>query len=100
MGITGLGDELRAAFDEFDGNGSGTIDIPEFMQVAVKLGILIPREEMARLVAEIDADGSGEIDFTEFVQARAHASVCTQPSASVCSRALLAPCERVCPTIP
>jgi centrin-1 len=58
--------EFREAFDLFDADGSGTIDLKE-MRVAMKaLGFSPSAEEVRKMISEVDADGSGMIDFEEF----------------------------------
>ena len=60
--------EIREAFDLFDTDGSGTIDIKE-MKVALRaLGFDTSKEELRKLVAEVDKDGSGAVEFKEFLQ--------------------------------
>ena len=58
--------EFREAFNLFDADGSGSIDLKE-MRVAMKaLGFTPSAEEVRKMVAEVDADGSGSISFEEF----------------------------------
>ena len=63
-------DRLRTLFARVDTDGSGTIDVGEFM-VAVRnyCGIgsdLVSDVDLRGLFQEVDADGSGEIDADEF----------------------------------
>lgn len=78
--------DIREAFDLFDVDGSGTIDIKELgvaIQVWVALNVALTvqnnqalgneptREEIKRLVNQqqvADVNGSGKIDFQEFLQ--------------------------------
>lgn len=58
--------EFKEAFDLFDADGSGSIDLKE-MRIAMKaLGFNPSTEEVRKMVAEVDADGSGSISFEEF----------------------------------
>uniref|UniRef100_A0A7R9V3B1 Caltractin n=1 Tax=Chlamydomonas euryale TaxID=1486919 RepID=A0A7R9V3B1_9CHLO len=59
--------ELKEAFELFDADGGGTIDMTE-LRVAMKaLGFEQTKEEVRKTVWEIDSDGSGTISFEEFV---------------------------------
>lgn len=59
--------EFQEAFQLFDQDGSGSIDLKE-MRVAMKaLGMGNPSiEEVRKMVAEVDEDGSNSISFEEF----------------------------------
>ncbi|KIL59729.1 hypothetical protein M378DRAFT_14588 [Amanita muscaria Koide BX008] len=75
-------DELRAAFNMFDKDGSGQISVQELRQVMHSLGkqsrssyqpVLIrlsgerlTDKELEEMIREADSDGDGEIDFEEF----------------------------------
>jgi Ca2+-binding EF-hand superfamily protein len=66
-------DKIQKRFDEFDVDGSGTIDFGEFMQMLVfvlraKSVDDISSDRANRFWQEIDVDGSGEIEFPEFVE--------------------------------
>ncbi len=59
---------LMQAFDLFDADGSGSIDLNE-MRIAMKaLGFNQTKEEVRRMVAEVDDDGSHSIEFGEFLK--------------------------------
>lgn len=58
--------DLRQAFDLFDNDRTGTIDIKD-LKVAIRaLGFEPKKEEIKRMVAEINQDGSGKLDFDTF----------------------------------
>lgn len=58
--------ELNEAFDEFDLDGSGSMDAPE-LEVAIRwLGYPSPYQMVKDLVEEYDLDESGEVDHDEF----------------------------------
>jgi Ca2+-binding EF-hand superfamily protein len=57
----------KAAFDEFDADGSGSIDTSELKEVFKKVGQPVSDEELADTVKEFDEDNNGEIDFQEFL---------------------------------
>jgi len=60
--------ELRAAFNVFDRDGSGTISSAELRQVLVQaLGEKLTDEEVDDMMMEADRDRSGGVDFEEFV---------------------------------
>lgn len=65
-------ERYRRFFDEFDVDGSGTIDEDEFQGLIKKCakvpkGVSVPETRFRLLWKECDADGSGGIDFEEFV---------------------------------
>ncbi len=60
--------EIREAFDLFDTDGSGTIDIKELKVAMRALGFETSKEELRKLVSQVDKDGSGAVDFKEFLQ--------------------------------
>merc|ERR1711918_7067 len=60
-------EEIKEAFDLFDTDGSGSIDVNE-LKVAMKaLGMDAKSEEIRKLINDIDTDGDGTIDFDEFL---------------------------------
>jgi hypothetical protein len=58
---------IQELFDEIDLDGSGEIDIDEFNEALVKLGVKLKRRELQDLVKSVDEDGSGRISFSEFM---------------------------------
>ncbi|EFN51056.1 hypothetical protein CHLNCDRAFT_55421 [Chlorella variabilis] len=63
--------ELRAAFNMFDSDGSGSIDLSELQNVLRAMGQFPTPVELAQLMERMDADGNGTVDFTEFSEALA-----------------------------
>merc|ERR1711881_68793 len=61
-------EEIREAFNLFDADQSGAIDLRELKSAMRALGFEVKKEELKKMVADIDDDGSGEIDFGEFLQ--------------------------------
>ncbi|XP_007519937.1 centrin-1 [Erinaceus europaeus] len=59
--------EVREAFDLFDADGSGTIDVKELKVALRALGFEPRKEEMKRLAAEVDREGTGKISFNDFL---------------------------------
>ena len=60
-------DDVRRAFDEFDEDGNGLIDLKEFSSFITNvLKLRLARPEISTLWRSIDIDGLGEIDFAEF----------------------------------
>ncbi|KAM6125058.1 uncharacterized protein FYN12_007568 [Phoenicopterus ruber ruber] len=60
--------ELREAFDVFDPDGSGLIDVSD-LKIAVRtLGCELGKEEMKRIVSEFSEEGSGKLTFKSFLQ--------------------------------
>ena len=56
----------REAFDLFDTDGSGTIDMSELREAMKMLGMDVNSEEVRNIIRSIDSDGDGTIDFQEF----------------------------------
>lgn len=54
--------ELRAAFQVFDRDGSGTINIEELKQVMKSIGESLTDDEIEEMMVEADKDGNGTID--------------------------------------
>ncbi|OCT99825.1 hypothetical protein XELAEV_18005608mg [Xenopus laevis] len=59
--------EIREAFDLFDTDGTGTIDVKELKVAMRALGFEPKKEEMKKIISDIDKDGSGIIDFEDFL---------------------------------
>ncbi|KAE8630438.1 hypothetical protein XENTR_v10000821 [Xenopus tropicalis] len=59
--------EIREAFDLFDTDGSGTIDVKELKVAMRALGFEPKKEEMKKIISDTDKDGSGIIDFEDFL---------------------------------
>ncbi|NXU32455.1 CETN1 protein, partial [Thalassarche chlororhynchos] len=74
--------ELREAFESFDRDGSGLIDVSNLKARSCKnaaaLGCELGREEMKRIVSEFSEEGSGKLTFKSFLQ------VMTQKMAEPC----------------
>ena len=58
--------DVRAAFDEFDEDGNGEIDLPEFRKLLEKLGSKLDPAKAEQLFDIIDGDETGLIGFEEF----------------------------------
>merc|ERR1712124_207095 len=61
-------DEIREAFNLFDGDQSGAIDVRELKAAMRALGFEVKNEELKKMVSDVDNDGNGTIEFTEFLQ--------------------------------
>ncbi|XP_057556382.1 centrin-1 [Hippopotamus amphibius kiboko] len=59
--------EVREAFDLFDADGSGTIDVKELKVAMRALGFEPRKEEMKKMIAEVDKEGTGKISFNDFL---------------------------------
>lgn len=59
--------EVREAFDLFDADGSGTIDVKELKVAMRALGFEPKKEEMKKMVSEVDKEGTGRISFNDFL---------------------------------
>lgn len=58
-------DKLKAAFEMYDKDGSGSISTDEIKQV-LGVGKDISEEVWQQIVKEVDANGDGEVSFEEF----------------------------------
>merc|ERR1712179_558420 len=59
-------DEIREAFQVFDGDGNGFINRQELACVMGNLGIELSSEEVQSMIDEADQDGDGQINCEEF----------------------------------
>ena len=59
--------DIREAFEMFDVDGSGDIDVSELMSAMRALGMKPKEGEVKAMIAEVDDDGGGTIDFQEFL---------------------------------
>ena len=55
--------EIREAFDLFDADGSGTIDVKELKVAMRALGFEPKKEEIKKMIADIDKEAAGKILF-------------------------------------
>merc|ERR1712006_54675 len=60
--------ECKEAFDLFDADNGGTIDIAELGTAMEALGFTPQKGEVQKMVSDMDKDGDGTIDFDEFMQ--------------------------------
>merc|ERR1712005_61023 len=61
-------DEIREAFNLFDNDQSGAIDVRELKAAMRALGFEVKNEELKKMVSDVDNDGNGTIEFSEFLQ--------------------------------
>ena len=59
-------DEIKAAFDLFDKDGSGSIDTYELRDAMKALGVYLSKDKVKEMMKEVDTDGSGTVEFQEF----------------------------------
>merc|ERR1712172_387433 len=59
-------DEIREAFQVFDGDGNGYINRQELALVMSNLGLTLKPEEIQAMIDEADLDGGGQINYEEF----------------------------------
>ena len=59
--------EMKEAFDMFDADGNGTLDLSEIKAVMKDLKLEGAEKFILQRFREVDVDNSGEIDFQEFV---------------------------------
>merc|ERR1711988_1847647 len=61
-------EEIREAFNLFDADQSGAIDVRELKAAMRALGFEIKKEELKKMISDIDNDGNGSIEFQEFLE--------------------------------
>ncbi|XP_020773258.1 uncharacterized protein cetn4 [Boleophthalmus pectinirostris] len=59
--------EIKDAFDLFDTDGTGVIDVKELKVAMRALGFEPKKEEIKKMIADIDKEGSGTINFDDFL---------------------------------
>ncbi|XP_043912962.1 centrin-1 [Protopterus annectens] len=59
--------EIREAFDLFDTDGAGTIDVKELKVAMRALGFEPKKEEIKKIISEIDKEATGKIGFNDFL---------------------------------
>merc|ERR1711907_765009 len=60
--------EIKEAFDLFDTDGSGNIDVKELTIAMGALGCEPKPGEIEKMISEVDDDGGGGIGFDEFLK--------------------------------
>merc|ERR1711935_620320 len=60
-------DECREAFEMFDIDQSGAIDVRELKAAIRALGMNVSADELKKMVGDVDKDGNGTIEFPEFL---------------------------------
>ncbi|XP_036346959.1 caltractin-like [Rhagoletis pomonella] len=60
--------DIKEAFDLFDTECTGFIEVKELKVVLRALGFQPKKEEIKRMIVEIDKDGTGRISFNDFLQ--------------------------------
>merc|ERR1711977_777281 len=65
-------EEIKMAFDLFDTDGSGNIDVKELTIAMKALGCEPKPGEIEKMIADVDDDGGGEIGFDEFLAMMTH----------------------------
>merc|ERR1711988_1791586 len=61
-------EEIREAFNLFDADNSGAIDVRELKAAMRALGFEVKKEELKKMTSDIDNDGNGSIEFGEFLE--------------------------------
>mmetsp|Transcript_56898 Transcript_56898/g.166625 ORF Transcript_56898/g.166625 Transcript_56898/m.166625 type:complete len:172 (+) Transcript_56898:78-593(+) len=60
-------EEIKEAFDLFDTDQSGEIDLKELKAAMQSLGYEIKNDTIFTMLAELDKDGNASLDFEEFL---------------------------------
>merc|ERR1712156_285363 len=75
--------ELRQAFDLFDTDKDGTINLKELTNIMKSLGRDPSEEEIKDMINNIDLDGNQVVDFNEFLLMMGHTSTDTDKTAEL-----------------
>ncbi|PAA65642.1 hypothetical protein BOX15_Mlig023433g1, partial [Macrostomum lignano] len=59
--------EYFEAFQRYDHDGSGTIDIAELSDIMTSMGLHVREDDLDVLIRQVDEDRSGNLDFLEFL---------------------------------
>ena len=59
--------EIKEAFDLFDSDLSGTIDVKELRGAMTAHGLAMTNEKIMDILDKVDSDSNGRIDFEEFL---------------------------------
>ncbi|KAF6731318.1 Centrin-2 [Oryzias melastigma] len=59
--------EIREAFELFDTDGSGFIDVKDLKVAMRALGFEPKKEEIKKMISEVDKDATGKISFADFL---------------------------------
>ncbi|XP_010001786.1 PREDICTED: centrin-2 [Chaetura pelagica] len=59
--------EIQEAFDLFDTDGTGSIDVKELKVAMRALGFEPKKEEIKKMISDIDKEGTGKISFSDFL---------------------------------
>ena len=60
-------EEIKSAFELFDKDHSGSIDVAELKDAMKALGVYMKKEQVKEMMNKIDKDGNGTIDIDEFI---------------------------------
>uniref|UniRef100_A0A493U3F8 EF-hand domain-containing protein n=1 Tax=Anas platyrhynchos platyrhynchos TaxID=8840 RepID=A0A493U3F8_ANAPP len=71
--------QLREAFDLFDADGSGQMDVGDLKITMRALGCELRKEEMRKIISQVDEEGSGKINFESFLQVMAQKMLSEDP---------------------
>uniref|UniRef100_A0A8D2DIF1 EF-hand domain-containing protein n=1 Tax=Sciurus vulgaris TaxID=55149 RepID=A0A8D2DIF1_SCIVU len=58
--------EIQEAFDLFDADETGTIDVKELKVAMRALGFEPKKEKIEKMISEIDKEGTGKMNFSDF----------------------------------
>nr|XP_056715528.1 centrin-1 [Euleptes europaea] len=59
--------EIREAFDLFDTDGTGNIDVKELKVAMRALGFEPKKDEIKKMILDIDKEGTGKISYNDFL---------------------------------
>ncbi|XP_065561344.1 calmodulin-like [Artemia franciscana] len=60
--------EIKEAFDVFDKDGNGHINVEELRYVSVNLGETFSDEDIAEMLKQADFDGNGVVNYKDFTR--------------------------------
>ena len=60
--------ELREAFDLFDSDKTGSIDLHELKVLMRALGFDVKKPDIIKMVHEVDPSNNGTVDYSQFLE--------------------------------
>lgn len=64
--------EIQEAFDLFDTDGTGNIDVKELKVAMRALGFEPKKDEIKKMIMDIDKEGTGKISYNDFLGVMTH----------------------------
>jgi centrin-3 len=75
--------ELREAFELFDANKTGSIDLHELKVLMRALGFDVKKPEIIKMVHEVDPSNAGAVDYEQFLEVMAERYASRDPEEEI-----------------